>query len=1146
MHGRQIAHVGIAGLIGLAMAAWGAGEQAAPPYGAATVAPFGRAPVIDGRIEAGEWDNAVRAPGFQGLFAATAGMLEARAGAAYFGFTAERLYIAVVSEYPPDGKDHSSGTARDKDYVFDESIEIWLDPNRGRREAQQGDLRFYQMNANAQGGIYDISFDPKSGPNTGWNGNWEFANRVDHTNHVWTAELSLPFADVGWKPGDAVGKTIGVLIARNFKAPWEQVTWFPVLGAFVDWYRYAAVRLTPDAPSVQVSTLGERLHAPHVQVRASVFNPGPARKARVKLLVTSSDMPEVKDDRELDLPAGGSVPYAFDDTPGRLHVDAQHALTLDVTSADGADSYLHYTTKWQKAPEKKWQYRLGPDPEAAMRFAYYPSYRFVRVFLDTRELSKEIEEKTKSAAVSVTGPDGKAALSDTMKWDAPPCTREFQVGDLPDGDYTLTVTVDGWKEPFVRTFKRTHFPWEGNRLGITDEVLAPFTPVKVEKDKVSVVLREYEVDGLGLWKSAKAAGNVSAGGPRELLAAPMSLKANGEGLSGKGAFTARSPAAAVYEGQAGHAAVTVSTRCTTEMDGCMRVELTLGPGTAGQPLQSLALEVPLVDKLMPLWHVTTTGLRINPAGTTPPGDGAVWDSRQFPDGNWFGNFKCYLWLGAEERGFCWFADNDAGWELAVDEKKPDGSAPCQELIRRNGVLTLRVNLVQKPVTLTEPRTIVFCVMASPGKPMRADWRQAGFAYESVFNMGYASPATYCAKTPWGNDFAIADWAYSQRAGKGGPSKEQLDAWKERNFPKDMDPKFREGAINLAVGPFLSNFRPGQKYYKMYFEEFHTTAQVHPESKVFQCEWSGGWHAPLLDHATEEGHKMWGIGVSGIAASHRDFACWYGAEWIRRGVGLYFDNAFPTRAYDTLTTTAYKLPNGQVQPSAGMWARRDYLRRIWTLHRQLGPRDALPAMMIHMTNTRILPYMVWNDEDLDLEWKFGPEPQQSKFHHTFLRAESLGRQCGNVPYVLDKVMDTKTAEEGRIAHRTKFGAMMVHELHWWGWGEGAEGPLIKIVKDFGYGEPDCRSFNYWDEDNPVKSSDPEAKTLLLKRGNDLLLLVCTWNPAPAEVTFELDAAAAGVKPAAAFDAEQPEQALKLDGPRLALGLDGYGVRIVRLR
>ena len=34
-------------------------------------------------------------------------------------------------------------------------------------------------------------------------------------------------------------------------------------------------------------------------------------------------------------------------------------------------------------------------------------------------------------------------------------------------------------------------------------------------------------------------------------------------------------------------------------------------------------------------------------------------------------------------------------------------------------------------------------------------------------------------------------------------------------------------------------------------------------------------------------------------------------------------------------------------------------------------------MLHMTNSHIVPYMVWNHSNLDLEWFYGPDPAQVK-------------------------------------------------------------------------------------------------------------------------------------------------------------------------
>ena len=60
--------------------------------------------------------------------------------------------------------------------------------------------------------------------------------------------------------------------------------------------------------------------------------------------------------------------------------------------------------------------------------------------------------------------------------------------------------------------------------------------------------------------------------------------------------------------------------------------------------------------------------------------------------------------------------------------------------------------------------------------------------------------------------------------------------------------------------------------------------------------------------------MSGIGVAGIVQSHRDFACYYAAEWVKRGIGCYFDNSFPIRAYDLQLRDYYRRRSGGAKDS----------------------------------------------------------------------------------------------------------------------------------------------------------------------------------------------------------------------------------------
>jgi len=1128
-----------------ATAAWAAKDSEA------TVSVFNKAPKVDGKIEPGEWDGAVGTTGFLSL---NAHWLDGRTGRSMFGFTKERLYIAVLSKLPPDKKLMATRKYRDSDTVFDDSIEIWFDPNRDTRGTGEGGRDYYQFIGNSINTIYDIRFDvAKGAPDTGWNGDWEFANTVDAENDLWTAELSLPFKDIGWE-GDAVGRSLGVLLARNFKRNWAQTTWFPHSGAFVSWFEFPRIWLTKDQPSVCITALGDNVHNGQLELRARVFNPAAARKVNVKLDVTSTDMPELKEEKTLDLAAGKAVDYAYNIPAGRLHDTAQHALTFSVASPDGKTVHLKYAMKWQKAPERIWNVRMGPNPDAAVQLAYYPSYNFIRVRVDTGELEKEADA-IKSAKVTLADEEGKELLAEKMTWEKSPAEQEFKVGDLPDGQYAVTVALDGYKDAFARRFTRTHFVWEGSRLGCTGKVYPPFERMRVDGGEVAVVLRRYQVGKLGLWNSVKAEGNVSAGPLRELLAGPVSLKVDGgEALAGEGKFinvveqlrrgnqVVREAALTdgqkvVYEGQAKHPAVTVKTRCTTEYDGCMKVEMELGPGAEKKELQSLWLEVPIKDELAPLWHCCTTSLRSNPTGLTPEGEGNIWDSSKFPDGTWYGNFKPYIWLGAEERGLCWFADNDKGWVLSVDEEKRT-FAPCLSLHRQGGVVTLRVHFVQKPVTIEEPRKVVFGLMASPAKPMPKGWRRVLFDrhYPGCENIGWMG-STYwgTAETmretyPLNGDMSILDKMQEMRLTRSSAGQEEfIRAWTQRNLSdyERRGRKPKEQILSL-VRHSLGRSRIGHDYFNAYWEEFHGVSVHHPETQVFGNEWSGGY---------------WKGGVHPLAPSYLDFQCWYGAEFVRRGVGLYFDNVNPKKAHDPVTTEAYRLPNGDIQPSANMWRHRDYFRRIWVLHQQVNPPETKAIMMFHMTNTHVVPYMGFGQTNLDLEWFYGPDPQQSKYPHELLRTESMGRQTGNIPLVLAAIQNTKSAEEKAIAERTQFGTMMVHEIRCRFYGVAWD--LMKRTLDFGYGRDDCRVFNYWDETCPVKAADDRVKSLLLKRNGELMLVLCTWNAKPATETLTLDTKALGLTPAAATD-EETGEALKLEGGKLTVPLDAYGVRLIRLK
>lgn len=758
----------------------------------------------------------------------------------------------------------------------------------------------------------------------------------------------------------------------------------------------------------------------------------------------------------------------------------------------------------------------------------------------------ERPEEVPSIRLRVTDEDGR----EVARTEAAVDPRNEAIGtidDLPDGKYELHVRMPFGETEFLRWFEREHFEWEHNKLGVTEEVLPPFEPIRVEDRAVNVVMRRYRVGGLGLWESVEARGNDSPA--KELLAAPIQLRVNGEPLEGDGRFTSTAAHETVYEGAAPHPAVQVKTRCTTEYDGCMKVELTLEPSaqvsdvrhrktksrsseslnTEHRTLDTLTLDIPLKDDMAPLWHVLKTNIRGNPAGSAPEGEGQIWTSKQFQDGQWPGNFKHYLWSGGEERGLAWFADNERGW--VMDWKK---QPPCQTLHRRKGVLTLRVHLVQKPVVLEEPRTITFGLMASPAKPMPKDWRAIGRPDDRGirFSMGhyFGIPATFAGKYPMNKDFSSMDAFYDLRRGKKVDASAFAGDWVERNLDyPDATQELKDAFRNL-VRIAVNNGRDRGRF-TAYYDEFRATTTFCPEHPTYRCEWDvdntmlgeiQNFHERYGTKITKPAHWKWYFGSGTMVPSYTDFACYFGAEWLKRSIGLYFDNAFvKTPARNPHMTEAFYREDGQIQPSTQFWAKREYLKRIWVLHQQLRLPETPQIMMIHMTNAHIVPWESFNEVNLDLEWKFGAQPFQRKFSPELLRTESTGLQTGCIPMAIsDTKREGATASkvDTQRAERTRWGGFLVHEIRFeW---SGQRWP--EFLTPFGYGLADCEVFNYWDESPPVDISDSRCKWLLLKRKGRLMLVLCTWRGKESNVTVTLDPERlGGLRPSKVFDVEHPE-------------------------
>lgn len=820
---------------------------------------------------------------------------------------------------------------------------------------------------------------------------------------------------------------------------------------------------------------------------------------------------------------------------GQLVLSAPHSLVDEVrlypkalSPEEAANAYYRYVDRSKLTQAVRRAVRL--------RALYFPSQNRVLY-----RLSAETP-RVERAKLTLSDRSGKTIVERTVA--IVEDERTLDLPDLPNGRYVLSATAlleDGSQHPGEEfRFRRHHFAWEGNHPGLGSEVYSPFVPIRVAGGRVSVVEREYRLNGWGLLD-----GVVSAG--RELLAGPISVcceTAGGESgwTSVEGTFTTVRPDLAVFEAEAISPALALTTRSAIEVDGCMRVEMALGPGKRPAQVERLWLEIPLRVAETPLMHVVTAGLRRNYSGEVPDGEGAVWDgSKAHRYQRWLNPFVPYIWLGSPLRGLAWFAENDRGW---ITQKTPE--AAVQELIRQGDRLVLRVYLVNQPATITRRHDLVFGLQASPTKPMPRDWRSrvpyapGGLAVVPWGGLQCASQA------PLRDDWRIVDKICAVR--RGNPFD---DTWFQRYAEQHQPPPAHGHWPWLdQVRHFAGRARTvgPDKPLAVYQEEMRGCT-ARPEWAVFQDKWTTHPHryqrTPLPDAVFEHGYQTLGDPESiTFPRSYRDFGCWIADQWLRRGVSLYWDNTYPYASTNTRTTAAYRTADGRVQPCMIIWNQRAYAKRVWhLLQRWRRQRPEPLEFTLHMTNTQLLPVHTWGtvnlDHELDTELPFSP---------AWLQTETVGRQVGNLPLTLYNLTgQSQKALEGLSPQEKAFaewGMRVVHEI-----GRGGSMEMEKALWDFGYATPAVVVHNYWADRPALRVQCDNVKWLLAADSakRTCLIVFASWSQEPQRVEATVDPAILGF-PADGLvtDLASQRPAGRIRGGQFSFELEHkYGVKVFRV-
>jgi hypothetical protein len=1070
---------------------YGAGERL--PIGEFTATRFEKPPVIDGKVEAGEWDRAFTT---SGLIAPFDHQLQESETTMSLGFDAERFYFLFRCRRGNQEWKLWKHSRLNDDYNFGEpSVEVWVTPPTIVPETYQNILNTYPA-------VFDVKNIPSRGYSAqGWKGDWKVGVSEDADNYV--IEASVPIKDFGFD-GVKNGDVWRFLLGRNCLGaqPRSQASW-SITQAFAEIPQHPKVHLMDDELVAQLSGVSTILSGKYAFQVGVVAPRAAGAEADVELRFHRGMTPGSDDRverRHVKLNKGERRVVNFS---GDVTAVKRGNFTVTVARTGGAEvfrqSFPYTVSGWvPRTPVKP--ANAPPVEELALSAQYGPEANTILVKADILDFPGR-GQVAAAEARAVEPETGKLLASAPMRpfsqWYGGTELRLKNVA-IPVADFRNTgaAKTPGKKVQLVVVLRdkggkelksaakqiellRYSAAWMNNSVGVSDKVIPPWTPLAVKGNDVGVWNRTLSLDGLGM------ARRVTNGGVSQ-LAAPMRLVAvkDGEEIevrAGDAALGRHVEAEADFNGAAQAAGLRFAARTHVEFDGFVNVNLTVAPaGSAPAKLDKLFLEIAL--PAAEATHFCTTAGGWSAVHDALPDH---WTSQSTSSGMLVGDFVPYVWLTNSDRAFLWFADHDKGWNHDLDKV-----VPTQETRRADGKVVLRVTFFAVPTELSGPRTLTWGWQVFPSRPLPPGWRATFCAF--------AVPTPHTRNTYFWCD---ADWAV-------------LWPYYCSPFPWHMD-KSRALLAQAARGP---RHRP-------------CVGSIAHSIGRYQDYDGNAFPGLSVDWGASPGQ----IGNSDVTASKgpNDFRLWHYQRWVREAGfrGLYVDENYLALEENFLTGNAYWLPDGTLQRAYNYVGLRDYFKRMKVMFHQNG----VPAPNLWQHITSGAAYHAWFG-DVFFEGE-NVEPTDLNFDYIEVLPAVRMRAIGSSACA-GGVMTMMCQSE---RHRTQWYAKHNHQFIGWVMAHDVlpeQLPLYPKLVEAGHLWADnVRFLPYW-KPSPFTTRQADCLVSAHLADGRALLWVVNKSRKNADVRVAVDWRAAGLDPRSLF-ASNAET-----GAPLPLAADGFSVAVLQ--
>lgn len=1075
-------------------------------------------PTIDGKIDAQEWQNAMRA---SGVVSAHTLQFKDRPISFWVAWDDDHLYIASRSDVLPG---HRLYKTRREQYstsvVYDDAYEFGIflhDRNQLAGEVSS----FLKIVLNAVGAGDYMKIYPEIGQNMyNWKPEPLIANRVYESEgkQWWEMEMALSLKDLQMPVKNKAGDKMDILLAADLKNPEWQWLDFPSATGHLLPYGFPKATLTSEKPYVQVERIAG-LHDEKIDFMATIYNPGPKAaevNAKLSVIYNPPEKPKqpastvISKEKKILIPPGGSKAFLVDETFPGLKYDVSILddgstqsvkvhnfcnLRFEVSMDDEPkDSPIYFYACDFGGTDKSYLNAVPRVVDFDASATLNPSTNKVEISGDT--LDAKIPKGGKPVALRYSikkdGDEVSSGIISQHKYDI--FSDIIDLPNLAPGKYAVELALlDKDGKPLIsrndlsivkKDEPKEFAKWWDNKIARTDRILPPFEALKIEGNRVSCTRRSYDLDGLGLPHQI-----VSNGG--DVLSRPARIVVTVGGkeyvvpTDGKLVFTERKDWRIEFTGQSSIAGLQFTAEGSMEQDGLVNLSVTYAPVGEAVAIDDLRVEWP-IDDSQGNWMqcIGGTGGNYSPRtiGKVPEGQGLVWDTlsaigktgSEMALGNWHNN----LWVGNYDRGLCWFGDNDQGWV-------PNDETPAHSLVRDGNTLIMINHLIGLPsgqgsFLLKTPRSVNLQYNATPFRHLAEGWRHTQVSACTAFS----SPEFKANEKSKKEYFSILsmpstdvnEWPY------------YLEKYKAKS--DEIAQQRGKFSIYPRLGLFLAN----QIALRGYMDKTL-------EPGVYEY-FGPDWMAPKKGESLNK--------------TYRDYMIYLMDLQVRKGgcTHFYFDISFTCSTDALLSGFGYRLPDGRIQPGSMDSTLREWYKRAWAL---MAENDLYPGGISgHATHSIPLRALPWTDAILDSEY-----PMKDPIA-VYTKDKMIAMSCPH-NFGVNICHLGQMNQDWAALHDAGSGR---HDGRFW----------TQEFRHFGISAQDVEYLPYWRNQSVVRVDDPGVLASVWKRPGQLVIQTVNYgieNDAKETIrsaSMTLDLAALGLPPGTKQEQIRVQE-MRLDGGKI---------------